>query len=281
MKKPIISILATIILIVTGCSLLGKKDDTTKSGATNTPENAAKWKTLPDVLDFYDEVKKINSDFKLEIFSGAGEPATFSGKYEYVRGESKWTYLGPDGKLNRIIECFVDRVVIKVPKTKTKTKRRRRRRRRKPKTKLVVDAEHKAKYPCVIQALVHYSGALNRNRLDHDNKIFLVNKFNDEKKLINKVTLVKGRDTMVYSFSNIEFQLMEGQTFPGSKPEPEVKKVDVKKTVTKKPSDKKVDVKKPSDKKAEVKKDPKVVKPPVKKTTPKEEAGSDDETPPV
>jgi len=218
MRRTSICIFMLSLLALGGCkpSTQEKTSPRTDSAEDNQP--AAHWKALPGVLDFYDEVKKVQANFKLETFTNGELSSEVSGTYAYSKGESVWHYKGTDGSLQRIVECYVDRAAVKAPKAAKR--RRRRHRHKKAAPVFAVVAEHQAKYPCVLQALVHYSGAIRRNRLDHDGKVYLVNKFDESRRQITKITMVKGTVTMVYSFANIVFIPMDGMKLPWDKPKP-------------------------------------------------------------
>ncbi|MDA3863151.1 MAG: hypothetical protein PF689_04700 [Deltaproteobacteria bacterium] len=183
-----------ILLNFSSCSLLKSKNQNTTRKQTSVQDN--KWRVLGKVLDFYDEVKMVRADFKLEVFANNIKQVTSYGKYVYSRGQSKYLYV-KDDKPSKVIECYVDKAVVKAPGENGK-----------------ILAEKKAKYPCLLQSLVHYSGAVKKNRLDHEDKVYMVREFDFEKRQIKKVTLVRGNSTLVYNFTNIEFTPFEGQELP-------------------------------------------------------------------
>jgi len=260
--------------VLSSCSLF-KKDNGNTTGTKKTNHNSnLKWKGLSDVLDFYDEVKSVKSDFKLETYID-GSVSISSGTYEYIKGESKWFYTNEEGKVGRIVECFVDKAVVKQPAKRRRRRRRRRRSKSSKESKMEVIATVDAKYPCVLQALIHYSGALNRNRLDREGKIFLVNTFDKEKRRIKKVTMVKNGKTLVYTFSNFKFTPMDGEVLPWNK-KPEVKKPVTNTKDIKKAADKEI----PDAAKKPVEKKKPDVKKPVEKKKPID-VSADDETPPM
>ncbi|MBU1535376.1 hypothetical protein KKF84_08645, partial [Myxococcota bacterium] len=215
MKRSFLLIVCISVAMLSACALFKNEKPTNSANQKDDAVPASKWKSLPGVLDFYDEVKKVQADFKLETFANGELASEVSGKYKYSKGESVWQYMGSGGSLQRIVECFVDRAVVKAPVVK-----KRRHRKKSTEPPFAVVAEHQAKYPCVLQALVHYSGAIKRNRLDHDGKVYIVNGFDDEKRQIQKVTMVKGTVTMVYHFGKIVFTPMEGMKLPWDKPLP-------------------------------------------------------------
>ncbi len=202
MRSCLASLLPAVLLL-TSCSLFQKKQgNTTKNNeSANAAADAAKWSALPGVLDFYDEVQMVQADFTLTIYSGGALASEKKGKYEYKKGESVWRYLNGADQLQRQVECFIDKALVKVPQGGRGTS-------------MKIVGSHEAKYPCVLQALVHYSGALKRNRLDHDGKVFIVNRYLKHRRQIRKVTMVKGGTTMVYLFSGIRFIPMPGQKLP-------------------------------------------------------------------
>ncbi|MGM0597667.1 MAG: hypothetical protein ACQES9_11575 [Myxococcota bacterium] len=186
-----------ILLNLSSCSFFKSEKQNTTGKKEKVQNN--KWRGLGEVLDFYDEVKMIRADFKLEVFVNNIKKETSYGKYVYSRGQSKYLYVKND-KPSKVIECYVDKAVVKAPGENGN-----------------ILAEKKAKYPCLLQSLVHYSGAVKNNRLEHEDRIYMVKEFDYEKKQINKVTLVRGDSTLVYTFSNIEFTPFEGQTLPWKK----------------------------------------------------------------
>jgi hypothetical protein len=269
--KLVLVLLLSIYL--NSCGLFGKTSDQSQtSNNKKVRYNSKKWKKLPKVLDFYDEVKTVKTEFKVEQYADGEVVDVTKGEYLYSRGESKWIYK-KDGKISRTIECYVDKVKIIIPGKKRK---RGRRRRKKHKEKVI---EIEAKYACLLQALVHYSGEVKKNRLNWGGKIYIVNEFSFKKREIQKVTLVKSDGaTMVYTFTNIEFTPLDGEKLPFNekkeepvKPIKAVKKVDVKK--------KPVNGKDNKSKKVKPVKTVKTVKKPVKIDKKKEL--SDDEEPPM
>ena len=67
--------------------------------------------------------------------------------------------------------------------------------------------------------MVHYNGALNKNKLTHDGKIFIVNDYDPDKKQIKKFSIVKNSSTvLVYSFKNIKFFDANGNEIKSEKP---------------------------------------------------------------
>ncbi len=161
---------------------------------------------IAGILDHYDEVFKVVSDFHLDVFVDGAVAKSSSGRHEYSRGEEKWFYL-QDGEVVKTVECYVDRAVVRIPPSKQpqpKGKGKKGKAESAPQTDVV--AEYQAKYPCAIQALVRYNAELKGNKLEHDGKMYVVNAVDEQARTVTKVSLHKGNEVQVYTFSNIRFE---------------------------------------------------------------------------
>ncbi|MBN2724590.1 MAG: hypothetical protein JXR95_11015 [Deltaproteobacteria bacterium] len=208
MKTAVFFFLA--VILSASCT---KKDNTEPTTVNPKLEDSSgnssgKWAGLSKVLDYYDEVMKVESDFSLEAMAGGKVTAREEGKYSYSKGQSRWEYYsnGNSNNIHKIIECYADKVVVKKIVG-----------RRKKREKIVQEVE--GKFPCLIQSLVHYSGALKKNILNREDKTYVVNEIDRDSRKISRVSYLRGGAVVVYKFSNIQFTPM-----PGSKP------LEVKKT---------------------------------------------------
>jgi hypothetical protein len=192
--------LVLALILVFGC----KPQKTTPTGAQGDHGTGSQqWSKLGEILDHYDEVARITSEFHLDVFVDGAVVESSEGRHEYTRGEEKWSYL-KGGELEKTVECFVDKAVVRVPLSKQPKK--------KGKRKPVADGPdadivsvYESKYPCAVQALVRYSSTLQGNKLTHDGKNYVVNSFDETARTIRKISMHKDNRILVYSFSNIQF----------------------------------------------------------------------------
>ena len=196
MRSSVISVfLSVIIMLSAGCSLLrgSKEPDTPKAGRQPTSDAGQdRWKRLVEILDHYDEVRMVTSDFESRAFLPDGTVKVETGKHVYSKGRSQWVYFDDKGRRVREINCYEDRVEVRLFKYRG--------RRRKPK---VTTKEFPGRYTCALQALVHYTGALQKNRLKKDDKTIIVHDFDSEEGIIRKITLVKNNISTEIVFRNV------------------------------------------------------------------------------
>ncbi len=202
-----LSTIIIAVLLVVSCT--PKKGGTTAEADQGSP---SQWAQLGDILDHYDESAKITADFIHDVFVDGTVQETSSGRHEYSRGEEKWFYL-KDGELQRTVECFVDKAVVRVPLDKQPRKKGKKRpKANDPDAEIV--AVHEANYPCAMQALVRYHSQLKGNKLEHDGKVFVVNSFDVEKKVIRKISMHRDNRIQVYTFSNIQMHEFQPEAVP-------------------------------------------------------------------
>ncbi len=190
---PIVFSVAAVILTV-GCSFMhsSRKADTAHKTAAAPSSAESKWKRLVEILDHYDEMKMVTSEFESRAFMPDGTIKVEEGRHVYSKGRSQWVYFDTKGRRIREINCYEDKVVVKMFKY--------RRRRKEPKIKTV---EIPARYTCALQALIHYTGALDKNRLEKGDKVIIVHDFDPEKGIIRKITLVKNNISTEILFKNV------------------------------------------------------------------------------
>ena len=204
-------ILLLVLVLTVGCT--AKKTTPVNSTGEGTTANL-QWSKLGEILDHYDEVYKIKSEFHLDVFVDGVVVEASSGLHEYVRGEEKWFYMKGQ-ELEKTIECYVDKAVVRVPLSKQPKKKGK-----KPVEGPDADivSVYESKYPCAVQALVRYSSTLQGNKLTHDGKTFVVNSFDEAAKTISKISMHKDNRILVYSFSNVKFE--DAPAEEPAKPEP-------------------------------------------------------------
>lgn len=159
---------------------------------------------ITGILDHYDDVFKVTSEFQLDVFVDGGVVESSTGRHEYSRGEEKWLYM-KNGEVVKIVECYVDRALVRVPHAKSSTQRKKGKE-KKDESVFDVVSEYQAKYPCAMQALVRYNSELKGNKLEHDGKVYVVNAVDEEARTVTKVSLHKNNRIQVYTFSNIRFE---------------------------------------------------------------------------
>lgn len=161
---------------------------------------------ITGILDHYDEVFKVTSEFQLDVFVDGGVVESSTGRHEYSRGEEKWFYM-QDGAVVKIVECYVDRALVRVPHAHlSKQRKKEKGKGKKDESVFDVVSEYQAKYPCAMQALVRYNSELKGNKLEHDGKVYVVNAVDEEARTVTKVSLHKDNRIQVYTFSNIRFE---------------------------------------------------------------------------
>ncbi|MBU1219577.1 hypothetical protein KKF34_17665 [Myxococcota bacterium] len=210
-----------VFFLMSACNLPGKK--TTSESSTNdqskpsnqTPNQGI---SLSKILDFYDEVQSVESKFQTEIIVDGNSQGTSEGTYTYNRGSSRWVYYKND-KVIRIVECEPDRAIVKVPVKSKKNPEK-------------IVQEKKSKFPCVMQAIVHYSGAFSGNTLTRKENIYTVDKHDAAARHIIQVTHKKSGMTIIYKFLDIKFTPMPGKSLPApvkteEKPAPSTDKAPV------------------------------------------------------
>lgn len=207
-----LQILVLALILVFGC----KPQKTTPTGGPGEPEGGSQqWSKLGEILDHYDEVAKITSEFHLDVFVDGAVVESSAGRHEYTRGEEKWFYL-KDGELEKTVECHVDKAVVRVPLAKQPKKKGKKPVAEGPDADIV--SVYESKYPCAVQALVRYSSTLQGNKLVHDGKTYVVNSFDDAAKAIRKISMHKDNRILVYTFSNVKF---EAEAPPADAPVPD------------------------------------------------------------
>jgi len=194
-------ILVIALVLTVGCT--SKKTTPTVINGNNTTASH-QWSKLGEILDHYDEIYKITSEFHLDVFVDGAVVEASSGKHEYARGEEKWLYM-KGGELEKTVECYVDKAVVRVPLS-----RQPKAKGKKPTAAPGPDADivsvYESKYPCAVQALVRYSSTLQGNKLNHDGKVYVVNSFDTEAKTIGKISMHKDNRILVYTFSDVKFE---------------------------------------------------------------------------
>lgn len=173
-------------------------------GAEETPSNES-ISRIAGILDHYDEIFKVTSDFHLDVFVDGAVAESSSGRHEYSRGEEKWFYL-QNGEVVKIVECYVDRAVVRVPPSKQASGKPGKKKAKENAPASDVVSEYQAKYPCAIQALVRYNAEIKGNKLEHDGKVYVVNSVDEENRTLTKVSMHKDNRVQVYTFSNIRFE---------------------------------------------------------------------------
>ncbi len=187
------------LILFSGC----KPQKTTPTGGPGTAESGnQQWSKLGEILDHYDEVAKITSEFHLDVFVDGAVVESSEGRHEYARGEEKWFYL-KNGELEKTVECFVDKAVVRVPLAKQPKKKGKKPVADGPDADIV--SVYESKYPCAVQALVRYSSTLQGNKLTHDGKNYVVNAFDETAKTIRKISMHKDNRILVYTFSDVKF----------------------------------------------------------------------------
>jgi len=197
----IVKSLVLVFILSAGCTPKKTNTATTPGGP---PEGNLQWSKLGEILDHYDEVAKITSEFHLDVFVDGAVVESSAGKHEYVRGEEKWFYM-KGGELEKTVECFVDKAVVRVPLDKQPKKKGK-----KPAAAPGPDADivsvYESKYPCAVQALVRYSSTLQGNKLLHDGKTYVVNSFDADARTVGKISMHKDNRILVYTFMNVKFE---------------------------------------------------------------------------
>ncbi len=196
----IVKSLVLVLILSTGCTPKKTNTATTPGG---TPEGNLQWSKLGEILDHYDEVYKITSEFHLDVFVDGAVVESSAGKHEYVRGEEKWFYM-KGGELEKTVECFVDKAVVRIPLAKQPKKKGKKPAAEGPDADIV--SVYESKYPCAVQALVRYSSTLQGNKLTHDGKTYVVNSFDADARTVGKISMHKDNRILVYSFTNVKFE---------------------------------------------------------------------------
>lgn len=192
-----------VFFLISACNLSGKKTTSDSSSDNqNKPSKPASNQgiSLSKILDFYDEVQSVESKFQTEIIVNGTSQGMSEGSYTYNRGSSRWVYYKND-KVLRIVECEPDRAIVKVPVKSKKNPEK-------------IVQEKKSKFPCVMQAIVHYSGAFSGNTLTRKENIYSVDKYDASVRHIIQVTHKKGDMTIIYKFMDIKFTPMPGKSLP-------------------------------------------------------------------